>query len=135
MNLLAMMAAGVVSGMLGAMGMGGGGVLMIYLTLIASMEQPLAQGINLIFFLPCAVVAIVIYRKKKLIQFKALLWAVPFGIGGAALGTYLSSLMTGDLLGKLFGGLLVVMGCMQIFAKSPKKGTNKKGPAKRPDSR
>ena len=44
--------AAIASGILGAMGMGGGGILMIYLTVFAGLEQSLAQGINLLFFIP-----------------------------------------------------------------------------------
>ena len=46
--------AGLLSGALGAMGLGGGGVLVIYLTLAAQMEQTTAQGVNLLLFIPCA---------------------------------------------------------------------------------
>ena len=44
--------AGTLSGVIGAMGLGGGGVLIIYLTLFLGMEQGIAQGVNLIFFIP-----------------------------------------------------------------------------------
>ena len=43
--------AGFFAAMLSAMGVGGGGLLVIYLTEILGMEQRCAQGINLLFFL------------------------------------------------------------------------------------
>ena len=60
-------AAGILSGIIGAMGMGGGGVLIIYLNLFTDIPQSTAQGINLLFFLPTAVLAVLYYTKKKLI--------------------------------------------------------------------
>ncbi len=51
--------------MIGAMGMGGGGVLLIYLTAFAHVPQLKAQGINLISFLPTGLLATVIYAVKN----------------------------------------------------------------------
>ena len=56
--------AGILSGMLGAMGLGGGGVLIIYLTLFANLQQQTAQGINLLLFLPCAAISVILYHRK-----------------------------------------------------------------------
>ena len=67
MNTVALL-AGLLSGIIGAMGMGGGAVLIIYLTLFASVEQLTAQGINLIFFIPIGITAILIYAKKGKIK-------------------------------------------------------------------
>ena len=64
MSTLYMWIAGILSGIIGAMGIGGGGILIIYLTLFADMEQMAAQGINLLFFIPCAVVALIIHIRK-----------------------------------------------------------------------
>ena len=46
--------AGIISGILGAMGFGGGGILILYLTLYKDMPQVVSQGINLLFFIPSA---------------------------------------------------------------------------------
>ena len=107
--------AGLLAGIFSAMGMGGGGVLVIYLTLFAGMEQSGAQGINLIFFIPCALVAIAIHAKKKLIDWKKFLLAAALGLPAAFLGTQLADLIGDGLLKKLFGGLLVVMAVRELF--------------------
>ena len=81
-------AAGILSGIIGAMGMGGGGVLIIYLNLFTDIPQSTAQGINLLFFLPTAVLAVLYYTKKKLIIWRI---AIPFslmGIIGTLVGCY-----------------------------------------------
>ena len=49
MNWTALL-AGLFSGIIGAMGLGGGAVLIIYLSVFTDMPQLEAQGINLIFF-------------------------------------------------------------------------------------
>lgn len=109
--------AGFFSGAMGAMGLGGGGVLIIYLTLFAGVEQATAQGINLIFFIPCAVLAIIYYCKKKLIDWKTALPCALAGLAGAAAGSYFSAWIDGGWLGKLFGALLLIMGIQQLFYK------------------
>ena len=45
--------AAILSGVFAAMGFGGGSIFIIYLTLFENLPQTLAQGINLIFFIPC----------------------------------------------------------------------------------
>ncbi len=113
--------AGFFSGVLGAMGLGGGGVLIIYLTLFENMEQSLAQGINLIFFIPGALIALFYYIKKRMIEFKTILPAAATGLIGAFLGSYLSNLVNGFMLSKMFGAMLLIMGIKQIFFKIKKK--------------
>lgn len=113
--------AGFFSGVLGAMGLGGGGVLIIYLTLFENMEQSLAQGINLIFFIPGALIALFYYIKKRMIEFKTILPSAATGLIGAFLGSYLSNLVNGFMLSKMFGAMLLIMGIKQIFFKIKKK--------------
>ena len=48
------------SGLAGSLGLGGGGVLVLYLALALGMSQLKAQGINLLFFIPCAVLSSIV---------------------------------------------------------------------------
>ena len=57
-----------------------------------------------------------------MIAWKAAIPAAVLGVAGAWLGTYLSSLIDGYWLSKLFGGLLLIMGVMQLFYKKEKGG-------------
>ena len=57
------------AGILGAMGFGGGGVLIIYLTAILNIKQITSQGINLIFFIPSAIIALIIHILKRYCRF------------------------------------------------------------------
>lgn len=113
--------AGILSGTLGAMGLGGGGVLIIYLTIFASVEQSVAQGINLIFFIPIAFIAICIYYKKKLISLKLALVCSAFGMVGAIIGSIVSGYISNDILKKIFALLLFIIGVTQLFGKDHKQ--------------
>lgn len=109
--------AGILSGIIGSMGMGGGGVLIIYLKLFTDIPQSTAQGINLLFFLPTAVLAVLYYTKKKLIVWRI---AIPFslmGIVGTLAGCYFCGKFDNSVLTKLFGILLLVMGTTGIIKK------------------
>ena len=123
MNYFWMALAGLGSGALGAMGMGGGGILIIFLTLCAGLDQRTSQGINLLLFVPCAAAAVLSYIPKKLIRWKT---AIPFallGLIGAAAGTYLSGVIETSLLRKGFALLLAAAGVLQIFGKEKKEST------------
>ena len=60
--------AGLFSGVIGAMGLGGGAVLIIYLALFTDTAQLKAQGINLLFFIPIAAAAVIVYSIKKCVK-------------------------------------------------------------------
>lgn len=117
MNAFFCAAAGILSGLLGAMGMGGGGVLIIYLSLFTNTPQDQAQGINLLFFLPAAVIALFFHQRKKLIVWRL---AIPFallGILGSFWGAWLSANIDNTMLSKMFGALLLLMGLKTLFSK------------------
>lgn len=112
---------GFLSGVIGAMGLGGGGVLLIYLTAFASVEQLTAQGINLLFFLPVGLSAIIIYSIKKQIRWKTVLLMWAGGILGAVLGFFIARFIGGALLSKLFACFLIVFGISRLFLKGEKQ--------------
>jgi len=120
-------AAGILSGLLGAMGLGGGGILIIYLSLFTAIPQAQAQGINLLFFLPTAVLALIVYQRKKLIVWRIAVPFALFGVIGSLLGSYLSRGIDNEVLSKMFGALLLLMGIKTLFArkKSPQKTENR----------
>lgn len=107
--------AGLLAGAAGAMGLGGGSILLMYLTLIAGMGQLHAQGINLIFFIPCALVSLLMHQRQGRIPWGIVLpvigWGLPFALAGFAL----SGRLGGDFMSKIFGGFLVVLGVREIF--------------------
>ncbi|MBQ5885598.1 MAG: sulfite exporter TauE/SafE family protein [Clostridia bacterium] len=109
--------AGILSGIIGAMGIGGGGVLIIYLTLMAGVDQITAQGINLLFFIPCAVIALVIHSRKKLIIWRLALPMILGGLVGVAIGAYSAEMIGPNMLGKIFSAFLIFIGLRELFAR------------------
>ena len=106
--------ASVGAGILAAMGLGGGGVLLLYLSAVG-ISQLQAQGINLLFVLPVGLCSLWFHRKNGLVDLSA---AVPIAIGGIA-GVWIGVLIAGnlpqELLRRLFGGLILVIGLREIW--------------------
>ena len=71
---------GIVSGLVSGMGMGGGTILILCLVLFLGKDQHIAQGANLIFFIPTSIVSIFINIKQKLIKWKTGSVVAIFGI-------------------------------------------------------
>ena len=116
MNIGALL-AGLFSGALGSMGLGGGAVLIIYLSLFTETEQLKSQGINLLFFVPIALIAVIIYAIKKQIQWKTTLKLSLWGIIGSVAGLSAASFLGGEITAKIFGGMLVILGLKELFVK------------------
>lgn len=114
---------GVFVGLLGAMGLGGGGILIVYLTLYQNIAQQTAQGINLIFFIPSAMVAVIMHLRKKLICVQAAIFCSVAGVVGAIAGANLASLIDSHLLSKFFAVLLLCIGILQF--KKPRSSDRK----------
>ena len=107
--------AGFLSGLIGSMGFGGGGVLIIYLVIFMNVPQLKAQGINLIFFVPCAILATVIYTIKKQIDYKKILPVIVGGLIGAIISSFLLKSINTDYLSKVFAIFLIIMGISSIL--------------------
>ncbi len=117
MNIPALL-AGLFSGILGSMGLGGGGVLIIYLSLFTNTKQLTSQGINLLFFVPIGILSVIIYSIKKQIKWKATVKIAIFGIIGAIIGILLADVLGGSITRKIFASLLIIMGIGEIFKKN-----------------
>ena len=109
-----------VLGFLSGLGVGGGSLLILWLTLIAQMPQDEARNINLLFFLPTALIASLFRWKKGNLQIKKILPAILTGIAAAALFTWLSRHISSDALKAPFGILLLVTGARELFYR-PRK--------------
>lgn len=112
--------AGLLSGIIASMGLGGGAVLLIYLVYFENFSQLEAQGINILFFIPIGILALIIYAFKKQIKLKVVLPFSLFGLIGAALGFWLSDIIPIEYLSKIFGGFLIVSGLLGIFKRKRK---------------
>lgn len=110
-------AAGLVCGVLSGFGIGGGSLLMVWMTAFCAVGQKTAQGINLLYFLPTAAAALIFHAKNRLIDWRAVLPAAAAGCATAALGAFLAAGLEMQLLRRLFGGFLVLVGLSEVFLK------------------
>ena len=108
---------GILLGFLSGLGVGGGSLLVLWLTVGLGMAPENARVINLLFFIPCALGALLCRRTGK-----APLGKILPAIAAGCVTAFLFSRLNLDttLLRKLFGGLLIVTGLREIFY-TPKK--------------
>ena len=105
-------------GYLAGLGVGGGSLLMLWLTLVVSIPHPQARIINLLFFLPSALICSAFRIKKGALDLKAVLPAIITGLISAAVFSVLSRCLQLDLIKKLFGILLLFTGVREILYKN-----------------
>ena len=115
MNIVWLGLAGIVSGVVGGMGMGGGTLLIPILTIFLGFAQKNAQGINLIAFIPMSLVALIIHMKNKLVDFKVGIPIICSGLLFSVGGSYLASLLNNDILKKIFAVFLLLVGVYQAI--------------------
>lgn len=106
---------GFISGIIGGLGMGGGTVLILLLSMFCGIEQHIAQGSNVIFFIPMSIAAIIVFIKNKKINFKIAIPICIWGLIGAGIGATISSQMDMSTLRKFFGGFLIIIAIYQIY--------------------
>lgn len=109
--------AGLVCGVLSGLGIGGGTLLMVWMTAVMGVAQKSAQGINLLYFLPTAACALVFHIKNRLIRPRVVLPAILAGCVSAAGAAALATAMDTGLLRRLFGGFLVIVGLTELFSR------------------
>ena len=114
---LYMIVSSLLAGILGSMGFGGGSVLIIYLVNFLGLEQKQAQGINLVFFIPCALLSVITYKKRGTLKIRKTLPVMAFAIPGAVIGLIILKFIPTYISAKLFGGFLLVFGIWQMFRK------------------
>ena len=107
-------------GFLAGLGVGGGSLLVLWLTMVVGMEYTDARTINLLFFLPCALIATFFNRKQGRVKLKEILPAVISGSIVAALAATISTRLDTELFKKFFGGLLLFTGLRELFYR-PRK--------------
>ena len=112
--------AAVFCGTLAGMGLGGGSLLILWLTAVQNMDPVTARGINLVFFLPAALIATLSRIRKGSLPIQKVMPAVWAGILFAILFSLISSRLDISLLQKLFGILLLITGLRELFYR-PRK--------------
>ena len=107
---------GVIAGTCTGLGLGGGSVLILLLSLFLNFEQHVAQATNLIFFIPAALISIILNIKNKNINLKNAIPIVIFGIIGSIIGSKISYNLNVSTLRKCFGLFLFFIAIYEIFS-------------------
>lgn len=123
-----------VSGVLAGMGMGGGTLLIPALTILMDVEQEIAQSVNLLVFVPCGIICIIIYSKNKLIDFKAGWIVVVASVALAIISALIAVKLESKVLKLIFGIFIAGLGLVQLVVyiinkckQNSKKNSNKFG--------
>ena len=115
-----MLLISIVLGFLSGIGVGGGSLLMLWLTLILNMPHTTARTINMLFFIPSAVIASLFRWQQGRLNLKNLIPAIIGGCISAAIFSIISRNLDMDVLKKLFGILLLITGLKELFYRQRK---------------
>jgi uncharacterized protein len=108
---------GLISGIIGGMGIGGGTILIPGLIFFTDLKQQTVQSINLIAFIPVALVALFIHSKNGNVLPKLSFPIIIFGLMGAWLGSKIALQIPSETLRKMFGFFLLAMGIYELIYK------------------
>lgn len=121
-SLPVVLIVGTLLGFLTGLGIGGGSLLILWLTMVLNVEPAVARGINLLFFIPSAVVACLFRIKQGSLKIRPILPAVIAGCIAAAVFSFVSTVLDVELLKKGFGIVLLAAGAREIFYKKKTQG-------------
>ncbi len=110
--------AGFFCGLLSGLGIGGGSLLLIWMTAVVSLSHEAAKAINLLYFLPTAAVSLLLHAKHKLVKWRVVLPAAAAGCAFGALTAFLTASVDHTLLQKLFGLFLLAVGVKELFTRA-----------------
>jgi len=114
MQIFLFILIGALGGVFGGMGMGGGTLLIPLLVTFTALSQHSAQAVNLVAFVPMAILALIIHVKNGLVRPKYLLTislpATIIGIGAALAVKHIED----ENLKRYFGVFLLVLGVYQL---------------------
>lgn len=118
---------GFLTGVLASMGLGGGFILVVWLTLAEGVDQRTAQGINVLFFLPIALIALIMHLKNGLVNKAVVKSMILGGLIGAVVGTIGAQLIGNGLLRKLYALFLLAFGLRELFGKAEPSAEKQSG--------
>lgn len=105
---------GIATGVISGFGIGGGSILVLYLTAISHLPQQTAGGINLLYFIGCAPIALIGHAKNHYIDWRAVLWCSLAGIVTAVAVSFAAKDLSQDWLRRLFGILLLYVAVKEL---------------------
>ncbi|MGN0594126.1 MAG: TSUP family transporter [Hominimerdicola sp.] len=121
MNIVTICIVSFLTGVFASLGLGGGMVLIIYLTIFAGFSQIEAQGINLVFFIPIAIISLILHTKNNLIEWKKIVPAVIAGTFSVIIFSILANNISSTFLGKIFAVFLLLSGINELIKKKTER--------------
>jgi uncharacterized membrane protein YfcA len=113
LDTLAVLIVSVLSGM----GVGGGGLGVLYFALARGMEQRAAQGMNLILFICASASALAVNGKKRRLDPVSLALTGAVGCVAAYFGTRTAFAVSDGIIRRLFGGFLICLGLKAVLMR------------------
>lgn len=114
-------AVGTALGFLSGLGIGGGSLLILWLVVVLHFPQSEAMAINLLFFLPAALIACLFRWKQGHVDWKQIWPAVLAGCAAAIFFSYTGRSLDMKYLKKIFGVILLFVGIRELFYTENKK--------------
>lgn len=105
---------GICLGALSGIGVGGGSLLMLWLTVVLHTSQDQARLMNLMFFIPCALSASIFHLKQGKLNLPLTLTAGAAGLAGALLASGWRETLDTRLLHKGLGILFILCGIREL---------------------
>ena len=112
---------GLASGIVSGMGIGGGTILIPALFIFSKLDQHIAQSVNLLFFIPTAIISLIVHIRNKRINLRFTIPIIISGFVGVFFGSSLSLMLPGSVLKKWFGLFLFIMAIYELIGKKEKK--------------
>ncbi len=111
--------------LLSGLGVGSGGLLVVFLTKYREIGQLFAQGVNLIFFIFSSGASTAVNLRARNICYGAVTFMSLGGIIGAIVGALIASVLAPDLL-RIGFGLMLLIGGVPALLRSIKSFSKKK---------
>ena len=115
MSSIILFAVATAAGICASLGLGGGVILILFMIFFTEIPQLTAQGINLIFFIPIAILSIIIHRKNGLVKLKGILPAIISGCIFSAVFSIIATHISTKILSKLFGFFILAIGIKELI--------------------
>ena len=108
---------------LSGMGVGSGGLFVIWLTFATDMPQLTSQGLNLLFFLFASGASMLVHLTKRKILWGTVAFLVVSGVLGSFFGSFVAGVLPTSAIRMIFGAVLFLSGIYSLF-KKPKEAKN-----------
>ena len=98
------------------LGIGGGGLYIVYLTLWQGIDSSIARGTNLLFFIMTSLASLAVHIRKRKIFPIQLLVLVLFGSLGSFIFSNFGNILDPEIPKKVLGSVLILTGGLSIWS-------------------